>query len=128
MVQVTFDTVNDSLEELEQARQLIETAIKRKTNPQSTQPAHKATKMDMSQTHEETALDTPFFKITVKNDEEQTTPVPTLNQLIEDESITEDELQKMFKEKPEEPKKTKTPKENQNPDGYIEIIEYSEEK
>jgi len=121
MVQVTFDTNNDSLEELQHALQLLERTIMKRceqmaqpdtaqtaaTSPPSIAARRDGT--DIKEDDEETALDTPFLKITVKSESETATkavaepktkangPVPTLNELLA-ESITEDELHRMFKE------------------------------
>jgi hypothetical protein len=114
MVQVTFDTNNDSLEELQEAFALLHGAIERRS---PVRPG--VAKMDIAlatgaaeqnpPAEEETALDTPFLKITVKSDEHKnkmqeqqiasaTPAMPTLNQLLHDESLTEEELAKMFGE------------------------------
>lgn len=123
MVQVSFDTNADSVEELEHAFSLLQQAIARRKGPIQS-------KMDMPQV-EETAVDTPFFKITVKEGAEKQA-VPTLNQLINDESLTEDDLGKLFKEQmaqEEELKKSHPePSKREKTDEYIEIIEYDKEK
>jgi hypothetical protein len=147
VVQVTFDTNSDTLEELQEALNILQQAVMRRTGATVEAPAHKAapkpSKMDIAQLEEETAIDTPFFKITVKEADEEpaqsgeATPgmkMPTLNQLIEDESLTEDELGKLFKEQlnreKEEHKnhKNSVKEENQKEDAYIEIVEYADEK
>jgi hypothetical protein len=119
MVQVTFDTKNDSLEELKHALKILQDTIAKR------HPTHA---MDMP---EEPALDTPFLKITVNKHEEHDESAepekePTLNQLLNDDSLSDEDFSKMLKEqlateKPTEPH-------NQDSDGYIEIIEYTEEK
>jgi hypothetical protein len=142
MVQVSFDTNNDSLEELEHAKALLERAIQKRGSGTSTKEATAAA----PPSSEETAIDTPFLKITVKSEEraEETgaekEEAPTLNELLSEESITEDELHKMFKESSKfdesEPAKEtvqekKRPKEKapeEDGKAYIEIIEYSEDE
>jgi len=124
MVQLTVDTTNDSLEELEQAKKMLEQAI-----------ARRGKKLDMPAVNQEEIVDTPFLKVTVKEDhveEKRENPnIPTLNQLLSDESLTEDDLAKLYKEvAPEAPIKKEENNEeviedNSN-DGYIEIVEYEE--
>lgn len=153
MVQVTFDTNNDSLEELQHALQLLEKAIMKRCESMATPvkgAAAAGTETPDRAPEEETAIDTPFLKITVKNDDETpakaaphaggkpVAPVPTLNELLS-ESITEDELHRMFKESAvvgeDAPAKApKTPvgrgrEETEIVDDkpFIEIIEYSED-
>lgn len=167
MVQVTFDTNNDSLEELQHALQLLErTIMKRceqmaqpdKTRPTATQQPSIAVQKgnvgngtDDNQEDVETALDTPFLKITVKSESETAAktvtepktktigPVPTLNELLS-ESITEDELHRMFKESStiDDTPTAKGPTHHAHAEGenseiveekpFIEIIEYSQEE
>jgi len=115
MVQITLDTNNDPLEELEQALHVLENAIQRRKGaaPQT----------------EETAIDTPFLKISIKSDDtEPAAPqVPTLNQLIHDESLTEEELTKMFKQVQDADPPAKKPEKKQAQDqGFIEIVELDE--
>jgi hypothetical protein len=156
MVQVTFDTNNDSLEELEHALQLLQKAIAKHTG---SEVPHKHAQEDKVVEKEHTELKkelqkeeeedyTPFIKITIKHDddesdsEEKKAPAthhakaPTLNQLINDASITEEELSSLFKTAPEgkaehghKEHNAHAPKETSE-DGttYLEIIEYDEEK
>lgn len=166
MVQVTFDTNNDSLEELQHALQLLEKTVMKRCEQMArsngaqsaaTPPQRTATQKDIiddkdnNDKTEETALDTPFLKITVKSENEtvakttaepKTTangPIPTLNELLS-ESITEDELHRMFKESstiddaPAEKHATHHARaESENEEiieekPFIEIIEYGQEE
>jgi hypothetical protein len=84
-------------------------------------------------------LDAGLFKITLKHDrpekpKDPDAPVlPTLNDLIHDDRLSEAELSKMFKEhvakemELEKAEKEKHRKEK-GEDAYIEIIEYTDEK
>ena len=127
MVQVTFDTNSDTLDELKESLILLQQAIDRRSGATVQTPVHtaapKPAKMDIAHP-EETAIDTPFFKITVKNDEQ---PAPTLNELLSDESLTTDDFSKMFKEQMADEHKAKA-KEKPKDGEYIEIIEYADEK
>jgi hypothetical protein len=150
MVQVTFDTNSDSLPELEEALKILQQALERRGGnaapaPQKPQPKPKMDLPEQPQVEEETVLDTPFLKIVSKEDhhEQGTEPdkearqeqpaVPTLNELLS-ESLSEDDLGKLFKEQvqleEEEHKKHPAPerRKSENQDAYIEIIEYTEEK
>ena len=127
MVQVTFDTNNDSLEELKEALSMLQQAIDRRSGAHA--PVHtaapKPAKMDIAHP-EETVIDTPFFKITSKNDD---APAPTLNELLTDESLTDDDFSKMLKEQIADEHKSKKEKPKEESSGeYIEIVEYTDEK
>ena len=122
MVQISFDTNADSLDELQHALHLLQQTVARRegalgglspdgssggstagppslTVP-STSPAVAASRA------EQTAGDTPVFKITLK-DSDANAPggksmppsgAPSLNQLLSDDTLTEDELSRMFTE------------------------------
>jgi chromosome segregation and condensation protein ScpB len=174
MVQVTFDTNNDSLQELEEALKILQAAVERRGG--AIAPVAHAAQLDIAEPATEVAenaaeegpaapakeaiIDAPFIKITVKNDEHKADEhkgghadgavkkdsaqkpgikVPTLNQLLHDESLTEEELAKMFGEQgtdavKSKPKEHKTAPEesaeikDEKEDAYIEIIEYTDEK
>jgi hypothetical protein len=138
MVQVTFDTNGDSLDELEHALNMLQTAIGKKrgvmTNaPKSVLP--ESPKLDMPEVKteeaEETALDTPFIKIKVTHGEEEPAEAPkapTLNQLLSDDGLTDEDFSKMLKEQIASEPKAKKAESKQDSDGYIEIIEYTDEK
>lgn len=158
MVQVSFDTNADALEDLQDALRILQQAIERRggkapqQRPQpEARPAHpETTKFDMSNVEQEadklekeieTALETPFLKITLEKHEQHKEQhpeqkMPTLNQLINDESLNEDDLGKLFKaqqaqeeeEKKLHPEKHVEKKSAQSQDAYIEIIEYDKEK
>ena len=186
MVQVTFDTTNDTIEELENALELLKKAIQKRAGPINHSTEHE---QDISITEieqmadsinenpapyakepitekenvaknkgfendlesqeenpaEETAIDTPFLKITLKSsheDNHQQTQaehndkkVPTLNQLINDESITEEELAHIFKSHEESEGKNPEEKDHKthshkmtasDDETYLEIIEYDD--
>jgi|GEM_PF-5889772 len=153
MVQVTFDTNTDTLEELEHARSLLENTILRRKGqsvPASSPadmkkagtpatPTRTVGKMDVpfvEAAEEETAIDTPFLKITVKSDDTDASSkkeVPTLNELL-NEQLSEDELRKLYKEVIPEVEKNDAVRKMETSDGkrpdgaFIEIIEYEEEK
>jgi hypothetical protein len=131
MVQVTFDTNTDTLEELQHALHLLEQAVARR------QPSKTPAKFDIAESAEqaeETALETPFLKITVGKPEEHKEPkMPTLNQLINDESLTEEDLGKLFKEQlaQEEEERKNHPQKHaekhvEEENSYIEIVEYED--
>lgn len=118
MVQVTFDTNADSIEELENALRILQQALERR----------KATPPPVD---EETAIDTPFLKVTVRNELDAPEPkMPTLNQLLTDDSITEEELTRLFKEQQLQEQAKGTPRKEQKKDtaedAYIEIVEYND--
>jgi hypothetical protein len=138
MVQVSFDTNVDTLEELEHALHLLQKAIERR-NPEASQKG--AAKFDIPRvdapTEVETALETPFLKITLEKHEQRAKAepkMPTLNQLINDESLSEDDLGKLFKaqmdqeeeEKKAHPEKHVEKHKEETQDSYIEIVEYEE--
>jgi hypothetical protein len=176
MVQVTFDTTNDTLDELQDAMRILQGAIERRGGtPAAPIPAvhphpvespavavaAAAPRLDMPAAgideEDETAVDTSFFKITVKHESEETphaaqqtagSPAssaapkgPTLNQLLS-ESITEDELTRMFKLTGNEPAEStgkplkhapadepSTATDSSSDSGaYLEIVEYTDEK
>jgi hypothetical protein len=152
MAQITIDTNSDTIEEMEHAILLIKKAIERKGKISGVERQEKApleeqsleeqssedkravlskNKLEMPSTpvvEEETAVDTPFLKITVKS-EEHKKEVPTLNELLTDEQLTEDDLKKLYKEViPEVEKKEANQKDEKKQNAFIEIIEYEEEK
>ena len=118
MVQVTFDTKNDSVEELEEALGVLQDAITRRKGKATPPPAAPA---------DETAIETPFMKISFSSDEPPAQPAePTLNQLIEDSSLTEEEMSKMFKQvEAADPPKLK-PKKESSDAAFIEIVEFDD--
>lgn len=141
MVQVTFDTNQDTLEELEHARSLLEQAIARRGKPAghkldmplvgAPKEAQRAEEAD-----DDAAIDTGFLKIKVVEAHEEVAEqsaqepakpaVPTLNQLL-NESLSDEELGKLFKEQQKfEDEHPKPKKEKKSEDAYIEIIEYDE--
>ncbi len=174
MVQVTFDTNNDSLEELEHTILILQKAIEKHTSVNAAKinaakENYKTPEQIIENRKEEKKEDekeeddTPFIKITIKHEDtddennkkdewkkksddkheseskdEHQKNAPTLNQLINDASITEEELSSLFKG----PIETKTIPENIEPKlhsnntkekiddnkSYLEIIEYSEEE
>ena len=158
MVQVSFDTNHDSVEDLEHALNILQTAIGKKRGVTTNAPVHHephpepahapahaarpaaphAPKLDMAPMQlteeEETILDTPFLKIKAHDDHKDhkenvkvEVKEPTLNQLLEEASLSDDDFAKLFKEQMDaEPKQEK--KAASNNDGYIEIVEYAEEK
>lgn len=118
MVQVTFDTKNDSVEELEEALGVLHDAIARR----------KGKAMTPAAPVEETAIETPFMKISFSSDDEPAAKPqePTLNQLIEDSSLTEEEMSKMFKQvEAADAPKTK-PKKASSDAAFIEIVEFDD--
>jgi hypothetical protein len=69
----------------------------------------------------------------VQSDEEQGSSSPTLNQLLSSESITEEELEEMFKGEgtsvaPEEKKEKKSGKDEASEDAFIEIVEFDDDR
>jgi hypothetical protein len=116
MVKVSFDTNGDTVEELEEAMQMLQSAIARRKGHQAEAPPK----------DEETTIDAGFLKITVKEEHKEPGPeekVPTLNEML-DERLTEEDFSKMFKEQLPE----KKAKEKKGDEPYIEIVEYGEEK
>ncbi len=163
MVQVTFDTNNDSLEELEHTLLILQKAIAKHTGAEVQAPTLKNSEPVVNKKiqEEKEEDDTPFIKITIKhdddeddekkhadkkehenkhslqeNDEHHPKNVPTLNQLINDASITEEELSSLFKGPAEhkaghetkEVKKHHSEDDNSGSTSYLEIIEYEDEK
>jgi hypothetical protein len=121
MVQVTFDTKNDSLEELENALHVLHDAIHRRKGTVEA-PAKPAAPV------EEPALDTPFLKISITSEGDQPA-APTLNELLTNESLTEDELTTMFKTVQEsEPQKKPVEKKPTAEATFIEIVDFEEEE
>ena len=118
MVKLNLDTTRDAVEDLEEAVVILQEAItRRKATIAIDQDAKKDALV------EETAIDTPFFKIKVESETEE--GAPTLNELLTNERITEDELTDLFKSQPDEEKPKKKKKEQ---DSFIEIVEFDEEE
>ncbi len=136
MIQVTFDTAKDSVEELEASLRMLQDAVARRKGAGSSsrpptldmpQPPPPATPVQ----DDETALDTPFLKIKVKHDEPAREPAPegdepSLQDLLTNDSITEEQLSRVFKA--QGGKIADAPAEQEVAPSYIEIIEYDEEK
>ncbi len=130
MVQVTFDTNTDSIEELEHAQRVIADAIARRSGSAQAhhKPAHHAA--PVAPKVEETTIDTPFLKISIKDDEPAPAEAsPTLNQLLEEASLSEEEMSKMFKQVQEsEPVVQKVEHKSEPDASFIEIVEFDEEE
>ncbi len=129
MVQVTFDTNTDSVEELEHAQRVIADAIARRSGAPQVhhKPVHHAA--PVAPKVEETTIDTPFLKISIKDDEPAAESSPTLNQLLEEASLSEEEMSKMFKQVQEsEPVVQKVEHKSEPDASFIEIVEFDEEE
>jgi hypothetical protein len=116
MVQLTFDTKGDSLEELEEALRILQDAIVRRKGAPTVQPAPA----------QEEAIETPFMKISFSSDDAPSEQAPTLNQLIEDSSLTQEEMSKMFKQVEAEDAPKKKPKKEASDATFIEIVEFDD--
>lgn len=110
MVKLTLDTNRDPVEDLEEALEILQEAITRR------QAAEQIAKDE--QPGQDAAIDTGFFKVTVESESEEE---PTLNELLEGDPITEDELQDLFSAEPEEGEEKK------EDDGFIEIVEVDDD-
>lgn len=143
MVQLTIDTNSDPVSELEEALHILQTAIARRSSdsPPARNPAPVSPSSTVSPPEDESSLDTPFLKITVKDvvqpdvAESQNPKMPTLNQLLSDDSLSEEEITTLFKEtqrleaesRPSKSSSEKSPTED-SADAFIEIVEFDEEK
>lgn len=120
MVKLSLDTNNDDVGELEEALKILEQAIIRRKGTEAVPSAENLVK----EATDEATVETPFFKITLKGDDVAETS-PTVNELLESESLTEEELQELYKHVPEA--QTIEEKKKEAGDRFIEIVEFDEE-
>lgn len=112
MVKLTLDTNRDPVEDLKEAIELLHEAVTRRE-------AAEQIEKDANEVQEERpTLDAGFFKLTVQSDVEA--EEPTLNELLDEEGITEHELQQLFENQKEEKKK-------ESNDGFIEIVDVEDD-
>lgn len=150
MVQLTVDTNTDPIPELEEALHILQTAILRRSAAQLPSQAPSSSKSAPAPLpeQEESSLDTPFLKITVKDvpdvpeSDSVNAPgakIPTLNQLLSDDSLSEDEITTLFKEtqrleaesrpaKSASESNAKKESSRESSEAFIEIVEFDEEK
>ncbi len=133
MVQITFDTNTDSIEELEHAQRVIADAIARRNGTPHVHHKQATAPVPVVAPVEETTIDTPFLKISIRDDEptpaQSETAAPTLNQLLEEASLSEEEMSKMFKQVQDaEPPVHKMERAPSDEASFIEIVEFDEEE
>lgn len=129
MVQITFDTQHDTLEDLEQAQHVLRDAIARR---KGTLSAPVAAVPAVSPLPPEDTIETPFMKISFSNEETPAQPAaaqaPTLNQLLQDASLTDAEMSQMFKQVEAADAPVIKPKKKESSEAaFIEIVEFEEE-
>ena len=127
MVKLELDTNKDPLSELEEALKILQDAIARRTQEAPVEEAPSAKQLVEESGTEETAFDAGFLKITVKDTDAS---APTVNELLEQEAMTEDELQELYKHVPEAQEvvdKKQEPVDDDDEGAYIEIVEFEDD-
>jgi hypothetical protein len=138
MAKITIDTNEDSLDELEHAVELIQKAISRKNQSPAIAVANAEAKTPSAQDLvEEAAIETPFLKVSFSSNETVNEEgSPTVDDLLNSESITDDELQELYKSVPglseqfaqRKEKEEDTPQQtNSSDDSFIEIVEFDDD-
>ncbi len=134
MVQITFDTQHDTLEDLEQALRVLQDAIARRKGTPSISSTSAPIAPAAPVLPAEDTIETPFMKISFSSEDgpaQQPSPptqAPTLNQLLQDASLTDAEMSQMFKQVEATDAPAIKPKKKETSEAaFIEIVEFEEE-
>ncbi len=144
MVKITVDTKEDTQEDLQHALELIRNALENRSVSGTTAEmvASQFSAEDLiNESKDSTAIEIPGLKITI-GDSDSEKETPTVNDLLASESMTESDLEELYKHVPEaqgdlrqhhetesnEDVEIVKPSVDDSEDPYIEIVDMDEDK